>query len=120
MVDDIRASTAEYLTISDNALITGDLAVSGDVNLSHTLNVRTLSQGGGNIFFPKVDGNESGIGFYNRNDERNTNAGDVWACGVNSWFLGGYSIGTPILGNCLTINSDGNVGISNGIKHLRL
>ena len=117
MVNNIRASTAEYITIDDNALITGSLAVDGDVNLSHTLYVRTPTQGGGNIrIIFAVNGNESAIGFYNRNDERNTDAGDVWVCGVNSWFLGGYIIGTPVVGNCLTINSAGNVGISYGIK----
>ena len=112
MVDDIRASTAEHVTISDTALISGNLAVSGDVNLSNTLNVRTPSQGGGTKrIVPNVDGNEASIGFYNRNDECATDVGDVWVCGVNSWGLAGYNIGTTVLGTCLTINSDGNVGI---------
>ena len=115
--DDIKASTSDYSTISDNALITGYLSVEGNVDFGNNLFVKTSQQGGGNIqIIPDVDGNESSIGFYNHSDARAVIAGDVWVCGVNSWGLSGYSIGTAVIGNCLNINSSGRVGISNGIQ----
>ena len=113
VADTIRASTNDYITIDDNTSITGDLDVAGDVNLSNILNVRTPASSWGNIrIIPTVDGDESSIGFYYRNDERNDTAGDVWICGVNSCDLGGFfSIGTPVLNACLSINSIGTVNI---------
>ena len=40
---------------------------------------------------------------------RFASADDVWLMGQNYWFDGGYSIGTPVLGMCLTISTIGNV-----------
>ena len=115
--DDIKASSSDYLTISDNAVITGYLSVEGNVKLGNTLLVKASQQGGGNVqIIPDVDGNESSIGFYNHSGARAVIAGDVWVCGVNSWGLSGYSIGTAVIGNCLIINSSARVGISNGIQ----
>ena len=47
---------------------------------------------------------------------RFASADDVWLMGQNYWFCGGYSIGTPVLGMCLNINSAGNVNVPNNIK----
>ena len=116
-VNNISASTSEYLNIGDNAVITGYLSVGGDVNLARTLYVRTPQQGGGNIrIVPTVDGNEASIGFYKYNDLRDTAPGDQWVCGLNYWASAGYSIGTTVVGVCLNINSEGNVNIPNDIK----
>ena len=68
-VNDISALTADCPPIKGNALITGYLSVSGDVNLANTLYVRTSQQNGGNLrIVPMVDNNESSIGFYKSND----------------------------------------------------
>ena len=49
--------------------MTGQLSVSGDVNLANTLYVRTSQQNGGNLrIVPMVDNNESSTGFYKSND----------------------------------------------------
>ena len=113
-VNDISASTAAYLTIKDNALITGYLSVSGDVNLATTLYVRTSQQNGGNLrCVPMIDKNESSMGFY-------TDAGDMWVSGLNCWGVAGSSIGANVKGMCLNITSAGNVNIPNNKKLLRL
>ena len=71
----------------------------------------------GNIqIIPAADGNESSIGYYNRIDLRNTVAGDMWVCGVNSYTKAGFIIGSGVLGSCLNISNSGNVEMPYGIK----
>ena len=78
--------------------------------------IKTPAQGVGNIqIAPAADGNESTIGYYTRSDLRATTAGDTWICGANGYSKNAYSIGTPELNNCLTINNTGNVVIPYGI-----
>ena len=95
--------------------------VEGNVKLGNTLRVKASQQGGGNIrIIPRDNGNASSVGYYSRGDARATEAGDVWVCGLNSWGLSNYIIGTSGTGNCLNINSDGRVAMSNGLQILCL
>ena len=74
---------------------------------------------GGSIrSIPALDNNEASIGYHYYYyyyfyyiDARWTATGDAWVCGVNCWDNQGYSIGTPVLNNCYSINLNGNVGI---------
>ena len=43
-------------------------------------------------------------------------ADGMWLMGPNSWFNGGYSIGTPVLGMCFNIGSTGAVRIPYTLK----
>ena len=89
--NEIKVSTALFLTIGEDNSITGYLNVAGNVNLNKTLTVTTPAQGGGNIrIIPMDNVSESSIGYYTRSDARATEAGDVWICGVNAW---GQNIG---------------------------
>ena len=76
------------------------------------MNIKTPSQGGGDLQSePSINNQESSMGYYIRADLWNTVASDVWVCGVHRWGNTGYTFGTPVLNNCLTINNMGNVNI---------
>ena len=53
---------------------------------------------------------------YKYSDMRFGVAHDMWLTGQNSWYNGGYSIGTPVVGMCFNIGVDGNITIPNDIK----
>ena len=96
------------------------ICIDSNASINNTfnniVNIRTPSQFGGSIrIIPALDNNEASIGDYNRNDARYAVTGDAWICGVNCWDKQGYSIGTPVLNNCLNINISGNVDIPYGI-----
>ena len=79
--------------------------------------IKTPPQGGGNIqIVPSVDGNESTIGHYTRNDLRATTSGDTWISGANGYTKNAYSIGTPGINSCLSISNSGNVEMPYNIR----
>ena len=91
---------------------------NASINNSFTeiINIRTPAQFGGSIrIIPALDNNEASIGYYNYNDARWTTTGDAWVAGINCWDKQGYSIGTPVLNNCLNITLDGNLDAAYGL-----
>ena len=58
---------------------------------------------------PLIDTAKSSLTFYKYTDMRFGIADDMWLMGQNSWFNGGYSIGTPVLGMCFNIGVTGVV-----------
>ena len=97
------------------------IGIDSNASLNNTftdvVNIRTPSRLGGNIrIIPALNGNESSIAYYARNDTRYDVVGDGWTCGVNCWDnQGNYIIGAPGLNNCFNINLSGNVNIAYGI-----
>jgi hypothetical protein len=70
-------------------------------------------QGSGGCFravAPQVE-LEASVGLYKYTDLRGTAQGDYWVCGLNSWGLPGYTIGTSVTGVCLNISDDGVVEV---------
>ena len=123
-VDSIRASTLEYITIDDNAILNGTTTTTRHCSINHNLTVlgtsivntttriKTSGQGDGNFRVePSVDGQESSVGYYNRNALRDIAAGDVWVGGINHWSMSGFTFGTPVLTSCLNLAINGNVTI---------
>jgi hypothetical protein len=57
---------------------------------------------------PTVSGNESSIGFYRNSDRSTPFAGDVWVLGhaAHGVGIGNFSIGTNIVGRCLSLSAD--------------
>ena len=107
-----KVNTALFLSIGEDTLITGYLKVNGETTLNKTLFIKTSVEGSGNIkIIPSIDLAESSIGYYTRADARNSEIGDIWVCGANSWGgnVNGFSFGTAGLGSCLNIATTGSV-----------
>ena len=82
----------------------------GNRDFNYITRLKASGQGGGNLRIESsVDGQETSIGYYNRSALRATVAGDMWVGGFNCWGLAGYTIGTSVSGECLTISSIGTV-----------
>jgi hypothetical protein len=79
---------------------------------NNTLSTYVVAGGGGAIrVIPTTDGLEASIGYYNFNDSRAVNAGEMWVSGINCWDKIGCSIGTSVKNSCLNINNSGDVMI---------
>ena len=97
-------------TINRHCAIQNNLSVLGNSEFNNLTRIQASGQGGGTLRIePSVDGQETSTGYYNRSHLRATVAGDMWVGGLNCWGLAGYSIGTTVLGNGLTISSIGPV-----------
>ncbi|NDC38975.1 MAG: hypothetical protein EBZ48_13150 [Proteobacteria bacterium] len=67
---------------------------------------------------PNVDSQEASIGFYRRADEQDLSLGDSWVLGSNSFGVGvgNFSVGTRVVGSCLSIASSGVINAPFGIQ----
>ena len=109
MIDAVKGLTTEYLTIDDDAVIAGNLAVSSFVNINDRLTVRADGFNGSIRCIPLVDASETSLWFDKYIDIRSSTADEMWLMGNNYLLNGGYSIGTPVLGMCLNISGIGSV-----------
>ena len=101
-------------TLKGNCYISNNLNVLGKAVIGNTVNAD-----GYNCSIrcaTTVDAAESSLTFCNYKKMRFSLADGMWLMGPNSWFNGGYSIGTPVLGMCFNIGSTGAVRIPYTLK----
>ena len=106
-IDEALIVTGEFYTMGYGS-IGGRLNVAEGATFNGTLIIRAPTQVQANIrILTSANNNEGSIAYYNRVDEQETVAGDIWTTGINTYSNNGYSIGTNVSNSCFNIQPNG-------------